>query len=180
MDAISQTTFSSAFSENVWITTKNSMKFVPKGPINNIPALVQIMAWCRPGDKPLSEPMMVSLLTHICVTRPQWVNQMIARRIAFEPLPKRIVIHFKSAYHQTSNKTAMMVSVLLFWTSFLTNSRVNAWITIKWSVIFHPRCQFSTQISCMATYQFAWVPIEFGIYDKTRIFSVWKIKKYTL
>ena len=32
------------------------------------------MAWRRPGDKPLSEPMMVSLLTHICVTRPQWVN----------------------------------------------------------------------------------------------------------
>ena len=36
--------------------------------------LVQIMAWRRSGDKPLSEPMMVSLLTHICVTRPQWVN----------------------------------------------------------------------------------------------------------
>ena len=35
------------------------MKFVPKGPINNIPALVQIMAWRRLGDKPLSEPMMV-------------------------------------------------------------------------------------------------------------------------
>ena len=32
------------------------------------------MAWRRRGDKPLSEPMMVSLLTHICVTRPQWVN----------------------------------------------------------------------------------------------------------
>ena len=32
------------------------------------------MAWCRVGDKPLSEPMVVSLLTHICVTRPQWVN----------------------------------------------------------------------------------------------------------
>ena len=32
------------------------------------------MAWRRPGAKPLSEPMMVSLLTHICVTRPQWVN----------------------------------------------------------------------------------------------------------
>ena len=31
------------------------------------------MARCRPGDKPLSEPMMVSLLTHICVTRPKWV-----------------------------------------------------------------------------------------------------------
>ena len=32
------------------------------------------MAWRRPGDKPLSEPRMESLLTHICVTRPQWVN----------------------------------------------------------------------------------------------------------
>ena len=32
------------------------------------------MAWRRSGDKPLSEPMMVSSLTHICVTRPQWVN----------------------------------------------------------------------------------------------------------
>ena len=60
--------------ENVWIPIKFSLKFVPKGPINNIPALVQIMAWRRPGDKPLSGPMMVNLLTHICVTRPQWVN----------------------------------------------------------------------------------------------------------
>ena len=62
------------FNENVWSLIKISLKFVPKGPINNIPALVQIMAWHRPGNKPLSEPMMVSLLTHICVTRPQWVN----------------------------------------------------------------------------------------------------------
>ena len=60
--------------ENIIISTKNSLKFVPKGPINNNPALVQIMTWRRSGDKPLSEPMMVSLLTHICVTRPQWVN----------------------------------------------------------------------------------------------------------
>ena len=58
--------------ENVQILIKISPKFVPKGPVNNIPALVQIMAWCRPGDKPLSEPMMVRLPTHICVTRPQW------------------------------------------------------------------------------------------------------------
>ena len=60
--------------ENVWISIKISLKFVPRGPINNIPALVQIMAWRRQGDKPLSESMMVRLLTHICVTRPQWVN----------------------------------------------------------------------------------------------------------
>ena len=60
--------------ENVIISIKISLMFVPKDPINNIPALVQIMAWRRPGDKPLSEAMMVSLLTHICVTRPQWEN----------------------------------------------------------------------------------------------------------
>ena len=42
--------------------------------MNDIPALVQIMAWRRPGDKPLSGPMMVRLATHICVTRPQWVK----------------------------------------------------------------------------------------------------------
>ena len=56
----------------IWI----SLKFVPKGPINNIPALVRIMAWRRPGDKPLSEPMIVRLPTHICVTRPQWVKNV--------------------------------------------------------------------------------------------------------
>ena len=63
--------------ENVRISIKVSLKFVPKGPINNIPALVQIMAWRRSGDKPLFEPMMVSLLTQICVTRPQWVNPVM-------------------------------------------------------------------------------------------------------
>ena len=31
--------------ENVRISIEISLKFVPKGPINNIPALVQIMAW---------------------------------------------------------------------------------------------------------------------------------------
>ena len=51
--------------ENVRILIKISLKFAPKGPINNIPALVQIMACRRPGNKPLSESMTVSLLTHI-------------------------------------------------------------------------------------------------------------------
>ena len=60
--------------ENVWILIKIPLKFVLKGPLNNIPALVQIMAWRRPGDQPLSEPMMASLPTHICVTRLQWFN----------------------------------------------------------------------------------------------------------
>ena len=63
--------------ENIRILMKISLKFIPKGPIDNIPALVQIMTWRRPGDKTLSEPMMVSLLMYICVTQPQWVKQTI-------------------------------------------------------------------------------------------------------
>ena len=43
------------FNENAWISFKISLKFVPKVQINNITALVQIMAWCRPGHKPLSD-----------------------------------------------------------------------------------------------------------------------------
>ena len=37
--------------KNVWIYIKISLKFVPKGPIDNIPSLVQVMAWHRSGDK---------------------------------------------------------------------------------------------------------------------------------
>ena len=36
--------------ENVRIVIKISLKIVLKGRINNIPALVQIMAWRRRGD----------------------------------------------------------------------------------------------------------------------------------
>ena len=38
----------------IWI----SLKFVPGSPIGNKPALVQVMAWRRSGDKPLPEPML--------------------------------------------------------------------------------------------------------------------------
>ena len=60
--------------KNLWISFMISLKSVPEAPSNNIPTLVQIMVWCRPSDKPVSEPIVVILLTHICVTQPQWVN----------------------------------------------------------------------------------------------------------
>ena len=55
MAAILQTTFSFQI----------SLKIVPKVSINNIAALVQIMACLRPGSKTLSEPMKESLLMHV-------------------------------------------------------------------------------------------------------------------
>ena len=77
MAAIFQTTFSDGFS---WMKMyefwqKFHWRLFARGPINNIPALVQIMAWRQSDDKPVSEPMMVSLLMHMSITRPQWVNK---------------------------------------------------------------------------------------------------------
>ena len=73
-----------SLNENVWVSIKISLKFVPKGPINDIPALVQIMSWRRPGDKPLFETMMVRLPTHICITRPQWGNSLVPERCGLD------------------------------------------------------------------------------------------------
>ena len=52
--------------ENVCISIEIKLKFIPECPVNDIPALVQIMAWRR--------PMTISLLTHLYVTRLQWVK----------------------------------------------------------------------------------------------------------
>ena len=54
--------------EDVWISV----------PINNIPALVQLMAWCRPGKKSLYELMVVSLLMHVCIIQPKWVKLVLS------------------------------------------------------------------------------------------------------
>ena len=80
-DKMSQNIFKCIFlNENVWISLKISLKFIPMVRNNTIPALVLKMAWCWPGNKPLSKPVMVSLLKHICVTRPQWVNILRPRQ----------------------------------------------------------------------------------------------------
>ena len=47
--------------EKFCILIQISLKFVPKGPIDNYPALVQIIAWRWTGDKTLSEPMLTQL-----------------------------------------------------------------------------------------------------------------------
>ena len=76
MDAISQTTCSSAFS---WMKMFGlRLKF--NWSLFLRVQLKIIMAWRRPGDNPLSETMMVNSLRHICVTRPQWVNTLTPRQ----------------------------------------------------------------------------------------------------
>ena len=63
------------FNEDVWISSKISLKFLPKGRIYKMRALVQIMAWRLTGHY-LNQwcPM---LPMHICITLPQWVSSML-------------------------------------------------------------------------------------------------------
>ena len=54
--------------EKFCISNQILLKFVPKDQINKKSAFVQaiqVMAWCRTGDKPLPEPVPPSSLTHI-------------------------------------------------------------------------------------------------------------------
>ena len=63
--------FNSIFmKENVWIAIRISMKFSPMFLVNNIPGSIRIMTWHWTGDEPLFEPMIINLLTHLCVSRP--------------------------------------------------------------------------------------------------------------
>ena len=58
----------------------------------------------RPGDKPLSQPVMVTLLTRICITRPQWVNNRYESKL-IHVLPRGIFHNQKSvAKHICCNK----------------------------------------------------------------------------
>ena len=120
------------------ISIKISLKLIPKGPINNIPALVQIMAWRRPGDKPLSEPMLVSLLTHICVTRPQWVKSLRSNLsleegircccICTTPVPKLLDTQHVHLY--IFNR-----QYLLYWFEEIFWSHNQVDIVVTWSLI---------------------------------------------
>ena len=63
--------------EQICILIHIPLKFLPKDLIDNKSTLVQVMAWCRTGDKPLPEPMLPSSLTHIRSSRSRWVQLMV-------------------------------------------------------------------------------------------------------
>ena len=95
-----------------WILIKISLQFVPNVRINNTPELVQIVAWHQPDDKPLSDPMIIRLPVHLCVTWPQCVNNPIT--------------------HGDQDKMAdilVIISKLNFWYA-------NCWTVMQFSVEF--------------------------------------------
>ena len=116
--------------ENEKMSIKISLNFVPKRPINNIAAGVQIMASRRPGDKSLSEPTVVSLLTHICVTRPQRVNELMCGEVVWS---------------WTSRPRRLAMQNVMSWVPFYWHriTEIRAWMSnfihsFTWAVIPHP------------------------------------------
>ena len=145
--------------ENVWIPIKISLKFAPQGPINNIPALVQIMAWCRSSGNPLSGPMMVRLPTHICVTRPQWVKRAILGNCSqmnatkhlswwvniasnngllwsdINPFPEPMLTYIYVATRPSWMKMCLLITLLnelMFWRNYMSDSLITVHI---WQIL---------------------------------------------
>ena len=133
--------------EEYWILSHISLKYIPKGHIIDILALVQVMAWRRTGDKTLSESMMFSLLAHMCVIRPQWVmgveinytytdkHQLTFRSVStwwrhqMENVPRDWPfvrgIHRSpvSSPHKGQWRGALMFSLICAWTNDWVNNR---------------------------------------------------------
>ena len=129
--------------ENVGIAIKISLKFVPEGPVNNISALVQIMAWRRPGDKSFSETILVRSLMLICITRPQWVNETNA-----DFLPVGLYNYIQWSYNKNTflsqNKFESVVckmKAILLWTVATICRKKRFDLEPLWSALTSWRCQ---------------------------------------
>ena len=70
--------------EKCCILIQISLKHVSNRPINNNRVFLQIMAWCRKGDRPISQTMMPCVLTHICVIRVSLSQYSFIQRIINE------------------------------------------------------------------------------------------------
>ena len=82
--------------ENNRTAIKISLKFVPRSPIDNKPALVQVMAWYQRGDKPLPEPVLTQFTdAYICGTRGRKINQ--CRCVQFCPVRRKVNIEANPA-----------------------------------------------------------------------------------
>ena len=89
-------TLNCVFNEIIWIAITITLKNVPICPINNSPALNQIMAWRRPGDKPLFKQMLVIEFTGTCVRHSASVDRFVFHVVRI------LVMH---AWHKTEIAT---------------------------------------------------------------------------
>ena len=128
--AFSQTIFLHAFwwMKNILFLFEFHWRlFLRVGLSDNKPALVQVMAWRRRGDKPLPERCWPSSLTHICGTMRRWINHLITQLIT---VSLSICCFYWCLYYQL---------LLLFWCYFLEyGKRVGfIWCHLCFMVAWH-------------------------------------------
>ena len=145
--------------ENEWLSLRISLKFVPKVRINNIPSLFQIMAWRRPGDKPLSGPMMVNLLTHICVTQPQWVNRRSLLSAVDQGNIDMFPICLIFFYHITLPMSMNSLSFSTYWSHQLMRSNLYRYPVLGlWAIFNNTITAWWAEHNAMLFISSTWTP----------------------
>ena len=90
--------------ENNCILIEISLKCVPRDSIIHMPALVRIIVWHRQATSHYLKQRWPSLLTHICVTRPQRFLQCCGRCwIKFYPRPNGSVVVYSACIIQAKD-----------------------------------------------------------------------------
>ena len=134
---------------------KIALKSVPKGPSTNIPGLFQIMAWHRPGDKPLSETVTVTLLMHVCVTRPQWVNKDLSMVITC-PIAKVVssIYRHSKDYVALVSDTGVASAHDTFSLFIFVRDEKEIWFF--WLISVHKKLHFIKKSSGVSTQIYYW------------------------
>ena len=100
------------WNENVRSWIQISLKFVPNGPIDNKPELVQVMAWRRTGDKRLPEPVLTQVYRRISAALGGggWVNSF-GTSLAYMNSKKKVIVmmHFAVWYLHRLSKASIFV-----------------------------------------------------------------------
>ena len=88
-----------SMNENLWVLDKFSLKYIPWGLVDNMAALVQIIAWHQSGDRQLSAVMMVMFCWHIYASLGLSDLRVNPLRAKFFRGNINIYLHFVSFLH---------------------------------------------------------------------------------
>ena len=124
--------------ENVWMSIKISLKFIPKVLINNIPSSIGWNNGLVPTrHKPLSEPMMIILLMHKRITRTQWVKSFNTKWVKIITDHLLIIqLHcFKEQIHDTrwvnNGITRLIIGVLI---QSINEIKFSTWFALSYPI----------------------------------------------
>ena len=129
--------------QNIWISIKISLKFVSRRSINKIPTLFQIMAWRRPGDKPLSETIMAWVTDAYMRHSASMIDYVIQHKYIY--VETRLILTIK-----TNLKSVNNVLLLFVWIFWVANSPEKKDIYCHWYIPLMT-CYITTNL-CKSTH----------------------------